>query len=240
MLNLFTQPGDPEKNVRARDINTIDEVPDSSWFTNRIYAQPLTVDDIVRGPNTDAGPVPGRWTVTAAKAEGFAPGFTIHDNRGETWFVEFDPKGYPHASTAAVAVAVRLFWALGYNQVESYITTLKRSDLTSTRRPRSPRPWIKRKLRASDFGRPLTGPAGNKCGSWAPDLRKGRRAYWHAWTTRRLVPHEHRLSLRALRVFGAWANLNGMSNSVIEENVAIASSTPAGRRLYLRGRRRAA
>ena len=37
LLNLFTRPGDPATDVRARDVNTIDEVPDSSWFTNRIY-----------------------------------------------------------------------------------------------------------------------------------------------------------------------------------------------------------
>src|SRR5688500_14162685 len=34
--NLFGNPGDPDMNRRAMSINTIDEVPDSSWFTNRI------------------------------------------------------------------------------------------------------------------------------------------------------------------------------------------------------------
>src|ERR1700752_1721542 len=34
--NLFTRPGDVTQNVRAENINTIDELPDSSWFTNRI------------------------------------------------------------------------------------------------------------------------------------------------------------------------------------------------------------
>ena len=190
-------------------------MPDSSWFTNRIYAQPLTVDDIVRGPNTDAGPVPGRWTVTAAKAEGFAPGFTIHDNRGETWFVEFDPKGYPHASTAAVAVAVPLFWALGYNQVESYITTLKRSDLDiDPKATISPRPWIKRALRASDFEQAFDRAQREKDGSYrviVGRLISGKIVGPFKYFGTRvddpndLVPHEHRRSLRALRVFGAWA-----------------------------------
>ena len=32
-------PGDPTPDVRARNVNTIDEVPDSSWFTNRILAR---------------------------------------------------------------------------------------------------------------------------------------------------------------------------------------------------------
>src|SRR5512134_3507910 len=34
--NLFGNPGDPDMDRRSMSINTIDEVPDSSWFTNRI------------------------------------------------------------------------------------------------------------------------------------------------------------------------------------------------------------
>ena len=34
--NLFVTASREPSNTRARNINTIDEVPDSSWFTNRI------------------------------------------------------------------------------------------------------------------------------------------------------------------------------------------------------------
>jgi hypothetical protein len=233
MLNLFTQPGDPEKNVRARDINTIDEVPDSSWFTNRIYAKPLTVDDITNGPNADAGPAPGHWTVTAAKVVGFAPGFTMRDSKGVVWFVEFDPKGYPHASTAALAIAVRLFWALGYNQVESHLATFKRSDLDiDPKATVSPRPWRKRPLRPSDLAHAFERAQQEKDGSYRvivgrliPGKVVGPFKYFGTRVDdpNDLVPHEHRRALRALRVFGAWTNLNDMKagntlDSVIEEN----------------------
>ena len=40
VLNLFTKQGDLTPNVRAQNVNTIDEVPDSSWFTNRIGSKP--------------------------------------------------------------------------------------------------------------------------------------------------------------------------------------------------------
>ena len=45
---------------RALNVNTVDEVPDSNWFTNRI-ARPgsgerLTPEAIANGPNTGAGP----------------------------------------------------------------------------------------------------------------------------------------------------------------------------------------
>ena len=80
---MFTRPGDPAPNVRARDINTIDEVPDSSWFTNRIYAQPLTTDQVARGPEHDRGTgARVRWTVVRPKSAGFAPGFTVARQQG--------------------------------------------------------------------------------------------------------------------------------------------------------------
>ena len=36
-------------NTRAQNINTIDEVPDSSWFTNRIGSRPVSVDEVLAG-----------------------------------------------------------------------------------------------------------------------------------------------------------------------------------------------
>lgn len=36
--------------------------------------------------------------------------------------MSLDARGYLEAATGAVMVATRLFWALGYNQVESYLT----------------------------------------------------------------------------------------------------------------------
>src|SRR5262245_25594730 len=38
--NMFGRLGDQTPDVRAQDVNTIDEVPDSSWFTNRLLARP--------------------------------------------------------------------------------------------------------------------------------------------------------------------------------------------------------
>ena len=52
------------------------------------------------------------------KTAGMHPGFTARDAKGETWFLEFDSPAYPEGATAAVAIATKLFWALGYNQVE--------------------------------------------------------------------------------------------------------------------------
>src|SRR5512132_1908069 len=50
VYNLLVQPGYKPTGLRAQNLNTVDEVPDSSWFTNRIGARNLTIDEVVRGP----------------------------------------------------------------------------------------------------------------------------------------------------------------------------------------------
>jgi len=121
--NLFVTPKYKPSGVRAENLNTIDEVPDSSWFINRIGARTLTIDEVVRGPIAGAPPDPSRWVILREKLSGMHPGITARDAKGETWFLEFDPPYYPEAATGAVVMATKYFWALGYNQVESFLTT---------------------------------------------------------------------------------------------------------------------
>ena len=93
--NLFALPRHKPPGVRAQNVNTIDEVPDSSWFTNRIGTRALTIDEIVRGPNVGPPPDPSRWVIWRGKTSGSHAGFTAKDANGETWFLEFDPPYYP-------------------------------------------------------------------------------------------------------------------------------------------------
>jgi hypothetical protein len=79
VYNLFAQPHYKPTGVRAQDINTVDEVPDSSWFTNRIGAHPLTIDELVRGPIAGAPPDPSRWVISREKTSGVHPGVTAKD-----------------------------------------------------------------------------------------------------------------------------------------------------------------
>ena len=50
VVNTFMAPGE-RRDVRALNVNTVDEVPDSSWFTNRIGRGAATIDEVVRGPD---------------------------------------------------------------------------------------------------------------------------------------------------------------------------------------------
>ncbi len=42
----------------SQAVNTLGEVPDSAWFTNRIGARPLSLEELVAGPGTDDPPAP--------------------------------------------------------------------------------------------------------------------------------------------------------------------------------------
>jgi hypothetical protein len=218
--NLFVTPEYKPSGKRALDINTIDEVPDSSWFTNRIGARTLTADEVARGPLLGLPPDPSKWVLTREKTSGAHPGFTARDARGDTWFLEFDPPYFPEGATASVAIASKIFWALGYNQVESFITTFDPRNATIDENATLRRPSGKRTpFNEDDMNAILEQVAKNEDGSYrviAGRLLPGKILGEFRYDGTRpddpndIVPHEHRRALRALRVFGAWTNLTDL------------------------------
>jgi len=111
-------------------VNSMDEVPDSSWFTNRIGCQPLSIVEIARGPGHSPGPAPGRLTVIAGKSVGITPGFQVRDSAGQRYFVKFDPPSNPELSSAAEVISTRIFHALGYFVPDTHIAAARREDFT--------------------------------------------------------------------------------------------------------------
>jgi hypothetical protein len=231
--NLFGRPGDSRRDAKAENVNSIDELPDSSWFTNRIVARPLTLEELSRGPLTGSGPADGSWNIVAPKLAGFAPGFTMRDSRNDLWFVSFDAAGHPEAATAAIAVANRIFWALGYWQVENYLVSVRPEQLviaeSATFTPPSGR---RRAMRKSDLDAVLRRAHRSSDGSYRAIAGKaipGRPVGGFRYYGTRpddpndVIPHEHRRELRALKVFGAWTNLVDMKagntlDTVVTEN----------------------
>src|SRR5262249_2279494 len=229
LINLFATPLEPVENVRAENVNTIDEVPDSEWFTNRIYAHRLSVDDIVRGPNTSEGPAPGKWTVMGLQPDPGGIGFTVRDERGELWLLELDQFDFHVASTAGATIATKIFWAIGYHQVESHLARLRVENLVvapmATVRTASGEP---RPMTLRDVERELARASRDGDGSYRVIARRalpGRPIGGFKFSGTRpddpndIVPHEHRRELRALKVFGAWANLVDMSVGTTSDTV---------------------
>ena len=231
LINLFGRPGLQDVQ-HADSVNTIDEVPDSSWFTNRAGTRPITVEEMQRGPSDDRGATPGTWTVSR-KANGVSPGFTITDERNRRYFVKFDPPGYPELGTGAEVVVTRLFYALGYNVPQVVIGSLRREQLVigkdaTVRLPSGAR----RRMHAGDIDEQLQRAERNKDGSYRIVLSEaiaGKILEGFMYEGTRpddpndVIPHENRRELRGLRVFSAWVNhtdakaINSL-DTVITEN----------------------
>jgi hypothetical protein len=215
--NLFVTARRQPSNTRAGNINTIDEVPDSSWFTNRITRDAMTPETVARGVNSDAPPAPGKWVLLREKTNGTNPGFTARDANGRTWFLQFDSPAFPEGSTGAVEVATKLFWALGYNQVETFITSFDPAHVEIDPEATVKRPSGERtRFTHDDITRVLERAARNADGTYRASagalipgtvLGPFRYSGTRSDDPNDLVPHEHRRELRALRVFGAWTNL---------------------------------
>jgi hypothetical protein len=210
--NLFGTPGDLA-DVPAMDVNTLDEIPDSSWFTNR---GPLTPTLVARGPDVTAGPSEGSWTVISGKSDGITPGFTIRDTAGTRWFIKFDPPRFPELATGAEIVSTKLLWALGYNVPENHIAVLVPDLLhiapSATMKDEHGRT---QRLTMTDVYRLLSRGARKSDGTYrvlASRALDGKPIGGFLYFGTRsddpndLIPHEHRRSLRALRVFAAWLN----------------------------------
>lgn len=99
----------------ASNVNAFDEVPDSSWFTNRLSLFDMSIEEMRRGSCPDQPlDVSGPWTVTAAKPNGANPGFIIRDAEGRGWLLKMDGAGEGQRATTADVFGSRIYHAAGY------------------------------------------------------------------------------------------------------------------------------
>ncbi len=202
----------------AYNVNQLDQVPDSSWFTNRIGSRPMTLEEIRRGPNQGRGPAEGHWTVIQGKTEGITPGFLIRDAHGDVYQLKFDPPDYPEMATAAEVIASKLYYAAGYNVKENYLVVFDRGRLVVSEdadfrdRHGRARTMTEADLDAilAQVARRPNGTYRAVAGKFLDGVAKGpfplegvRKDDPNDW-----IPHEHRRDLRGLRVFASWVNEN--------------------------------
>ncbi|HMJ82380.1 MAG TPA: hypothetical protein VK504_04395 [Vicinamibacterales bacterium] len=201
---------------RAKNVNTVDEVPDSSWYTNRAGTQPLTPADVFRGPDTTPGPEPGVWTVTSSKSDGVTAGFTIKDAKGQLWFLKFDPPGFRGMATGTEVAVTKLMWALGYHVPENHIAYMRREQLVLGNSAKFTPPGGKRRaMRLEDLDTLLQRTDREPDGAYRivaskalPGTPIGRIRFFDTRPDdpNDIVPHEDRRELRGYGVFAAWLN----------------------------------
>ncbi|MBA3465572.1 MAG: hypothetical protein H0T46_36915 [Deltaproteobacteria bacterium] len=199
-----------ERPRRALGVNALDEVPDSTWFTNR---PALTPDEIRRGPLPESPESYFPWTITKGKSGGTDPGFICEDSRGEKFLLKFDAPKHPEVDTAADAIAIRLMWAVGYNTAADHVVYFRRADLTIAPDATLEDAGGKRPIVAADVDTTLagasTGPDGRIRGLTSMYIKGKPIGGTPRLGVRRddpndLIPHELRRDLRGQAAFFAW------------------------------------
>jgi hypothetical protein len=203
--------------VRAANTNTVDEVPDSSWFQNRHGKQRLTSEQLTRGPNTTDGPsMDGPWIVVSTKGEGASPGFRIRDARSDEYLLKLDTAGYPEMASAAEVIATKFFYAAGYHVPENYLVYFDAGRLQLDPAAKTETAGGgKRRMDSADLNRILERSYHDSQGRYravASKVLTGRPlGPFRYYGTRPDDPndifdHENRRELRGLRVIASWLN----------------------------------
>ena len=199
----------------AANVNSLGEVPNSSWFTNRIGLFPIHPEDAARGPSTGAGPDrSGTWTVIGAKTEGITPGFTISDAAGGRYLIKFDPPGYVGMTIGAGVISGRIFHSAGYNAPEDVVVSFRREELSVGDDVEIDLPdGSSKTMTEENLDTILESVESSPDGSWhavASKFLTGINSGPFDWRGVRdddpndRIDHEDRRELRGLRMFAAW------------------------------------
>ncbi len=224
--NIFFRPLSESLGVvtsgEAIDVNSLDEVPDSAWFENRIGRHALTAEEIHAGAcsvdqilDPDSAP-DGSWKIDDGKTDGSSGGFRIRVPKKGKFLIKLDElDNQPERQSAAAVIGMAVMHAAGYRTSCEQIVYIRRSLLALT-------PGLKTR---ANFGPtiPFDEKALDKLLKNAVKRGDRYRTSASAWMdghvlgpyryegTREddpndVIPHENRRELRAMRLIAAWLN----------------------------------
>lgn len=216
VLREIGKPFQISKNRQADNVNILDEVPNSSWFTNRHFQERMSLKALARGPNITDGPDKnGKWIITRGKFEGGTPGFTIKDSKGDYYLVKLDAPKCQEMGSSAEVITTKILYACGYNVPQNTAESIN-PDAFEIGETANVLEWgKKRKMTEQDLKKMLKDTPRDKNGKirvLASKYVSGKPVgVWHFRGRRSddpndRVDHEHRRELRGLRVIGSWLN----------------------------------
>ncbi len=223
------------KTIPSADINIFDEVPDSSFFTNRHARQKMSAAELEKGPHQTDGPDLSKpLTVLGAEQQGSHYGFVVEDAKKDQYILRFDPQGAAELNTAAEVIGARFYHALGYNVPQTTILSFAADQLTAAPDAITcdntgfakkltqtllqqyllfvPLPQGTYRASASKV------PAGGDAGTFS-FMGRGKK------NPQDIVNHRDLREIRALGVFAAWLNHHEM----LESNTRDAAVTENGK-----------
>ncbi len=206
-----------QASTEAVNANSLDEVPDSSWFVNRIGARPMSIEELTLGacePKDALDPdsaEDGSWVIDHGKTEGSSLGFRVKVH-GRKYLFKVDTDA-PERPSAASIIGAAAYNAVGFNTSCEQIVYFRPSLLFLT-------PGLKSQGNF-DGERPFDRAALDRILAKAP--RRGDKVRFQAslWLpgktlgpfryegTRKddpndVIPHQDRRELRGGRLLAAW------------------------------------
>ncbi len=213
LSRLFTFPLPGE----AKNVNALDEVPNSSWFHNRIGMHPFTPEQAARGACSDPplDPTRGPWEVAGAKPDGANPGFFVKTPQG-TYLLKFDGPVQPERATAADVIGSRVYHAAGYHSPCNQVVWFKREIIRIGKGAKAKNKYgekfpvtdkeveqvLSKAFRLKDGTLRASASQflpGKPIGPWTYNGRRGD-------DPNDAIPHEDRRELRGARLLASWVN----------------------------------
>ena len=232
--HMFHDFGASSIGTEATNVNTLDEVPNSSWFTNRHGLERMSIEELIRGSNRGSGPDPEEtWTVFLSKSQGLTPGFQIYDEQDERYVIKLDPVEIPEIASAAETIATKIFYALGYHAPENYIVyahterfvNAPGTEVEDTYGDKMPLTDFRFRRSIRFVPRLPDGSMRVTASKYLPGIPIGPFRYYETRSDdpNDVIAHEDRRELRGLRLFAAWLNhddtrVQNTQNAWVEEN----------------------
>ncbi len=219
----------------AEDVNSLDEVPDSSWYSDprrnpaAAGGRPLTLgpDKLAWGAASqdDLPVVP--LTVVKGKTTGASRGFVVEDSRKVRYLIKLDPPGRPGFASSTEVVVSRLAWAGGWRVPAEVIFDIQPSDLVLSPKAQSKelsgknKPFLQADLDEliCDVPRRPDGAMRVLFSRWIPGTPIGSFTYYgrRKDDPNDRIAHQNRRSLRAFGVFTAWVNdVDALENNELD------------------------
>ena len=207
-----------EASTEAVNANSLDEVPDSAWFTGRLGARDFSIAELVRGACKPEqilhpdGVADGGWTIDKGKSNGSSPGFRVNIRGQGKYMFKSDEPVFERPSAASV-IGAAAYHAVGFFTSCEQVIYFKPSllqlkpGLHSAANFAEAKPFDRRALarvlgKLSRRGELVRMQAS----AWLPGRPLGPFRYEGSRDddVNDVIPHQDRRELRGGRLLAAW------------------------------------
>ena len=203
----------------ATNVNSFDEVADSAWFTNRLGARELSIEELKAGACVPEelldgeAEADGAWLIDKGKVNGASLGFRVNIPGKGKFLFKTDPKGQPERATAASVIGAAAYDAVGFFSSCEQVVYFKPSVLKLKPGLRfKNNSGIERKFDQAALDGVLNEATKRgelvrmQASAWLPGQLIGPFRYegTRSDDPNDVIPHEDRRELRGGRLLAAW------------------------------------